>query len=214
MALDNIKTKLKYFLSSMRKKLFGENNERLDFIMDSFYKLDAKQQQVFTGCGLLMLLGLIMGAFYIYASNLSAYRSEIKESYQAINEINLLVAKEKNAEVHFKNIIKKVSSKSRNSLKPYFEKLLSSKNLPVKGIQERTKNLGTSSLLSEYFSEIHVDLRLAKISIPKLLDLVISIEKSGMLLLVDNLKISQLYGDNLYFDAHIKVRGFKSIKKV
>ena len=57
--LDKIFAPLRRLRSASRRAVFGANNEKLDFLMDSFYKLDAQKQSLALAIGG-ALIGLVL----------------------------------------------------------------------------------------------------------------------------------------------------------
>ena len=50
----------------LRARVFGSNNERLDYLMDTFYKLTPKQRNAAVGVGLGTIGGLIALTFVLF----------------------------------------------------------------------------------------------------------------------------------------------------
>jgi hypothetical protein len=94
------------------------------------------------------------------------------------------------------------------SLKPFFEKIANDLGVTIEGISDQKVPLAAENPLSDKLQEIRVEMRLPNISIPRLLNFVVEIEKSGKYLKVQDLQIRARYGTKLFFDGQIKVRGY------
>ena len=77
---------------------------------------------------------------------------------------------------------------------------------------EKKIPLASDNPLSDKVQEVHVDLRLGNISVPRLLNFLVDIEKSNKYLRVIDLKIGARYGTRLFFDANVKIRGYSVLR--
>ena len=70
----------------VKRKLFGANNETLDLIMDSFYRLSAEQRAAAIFGGGIFSVLLVTGVFVFYFASVQALEDELNESFNAIYE--------------------------------------------------------------------------------------------------------------------------------
>lgn len=197
-------------LDLIKRRLFGTNNERLDFLMDSFYKLDPKQQKgaVLALFGLLMVLVMII--FAIYFSRMSALEQELNTGLEALRDLREKAQVYKSEKARMDWLAQNISGKTSNfKAKPFFEKKANELGVTLDSLRSDELEIPPGSLLSERFKEIEVTFRTPKISLPRLLNFLSEIEKAGQTLTVRNLKIRARYGDRLYFDAEARVVGYK-----
>ncbi|MDD9952608.1 MAG: hypothetical protein OXT67_13690 [Zetaproteobacteria bacterium] len=210
---DEFKARLAIALKPAQEKIFGSNNERLEFVMDSFYKLDPTQRN-----GVLGVLGSLVGGFVfvavaVYFMRVNALSSELNSTFNALNELRALKQQEAMTSAKFDSLVDKIQVKTRTlNFKPFFEKLARDAKISLKNINDKNVEMDAQNPLSESIREVHVDMRLSKVSIPKLINFIVDIEKSGRFLRVQNLQIVGMYGNKLYFDVNLLVRGYKIIK--
>ncbi|MGE0172171.1 MAG: hypothetical protein AB7T49_05275 [Oligoflexales bacterium] len=194
----------------VRKRVLGANNERLDFIMDSFYKL-SPQHRTAALLGLFASLGLVvLGVFAIYFSRINALETELNEGLESLKELRTLVA-EYNQEKNSLNTIKDSVSRKTSSFKPkvFFEGIANQTGVVIEALQTEDTDIVEGNPLAGDFQTTNVEFKLPKISIPKMLKFFGEVEKADQNLSVSNLTIRARFGDKLYFDTQAKVVGLK-----
>src|SRR3954471_19832119 len=90
---DSIQSLVGRVVDQIRRSLFGANNERIDFIMDSFYKLSPEHQTGVLAGVAGMLLVFVLGAFTIYFTRINALEDELNASFDALTEVRSLSSK-------------------------------------------------------------------------------------------------------------------------
>lgn len=212
--LDNILDRVrKTFYSAIklvRSKIFGSNNERLDFIMDSFNKLPPQQQSaVLVGVGGVIFIFVVAVAL-LYVSRVNALSRELDESFSAYHELKNLKAEFQIEDKRFEKLLSSIDKKTRNvKYKPFFEKITKDLNLQMEGLSEEKLPLAVDNPLSEKVKEVKVTMRFPEISLPKLLNFLVEVEKSGKLLRIWDLQIRSRYGTKLFFTAEVEIRGYE-----
>ena len=119
---DQFQSLVSRVIFHVRRTLFGMNNERIDFLMDSFYKLSPQQQTGLLSGVAGALLVFVLGAFTIYFSRINALEDELNSSFDALQEVRTLSA---NYETELKRYQELKGIVAKNSAdfkpKPYFE---------------------------------------------------------------------------------------------
>ena len=90
------------------------------------------------------------------------------------------------------------------------KKISKQKKVEIKNINASEISGNYNQEFSEKIQEYEIEMRLPKISIPKLLNFLIALEKSDRFLGVKDIKITGLYGNKLYFDTKLLLTGYKS----
>jgi hypothetical protein len=206
---DKIRGRTQGTINIIRRRLFGANNEKLDFLMDSFYKLNANQQ---TGvlAGIVAIIAVfVLGAFLLYFSQVNRLKDDLSNSFAALHELQALKAAYDIENKNFEKLVDVIQRKTKQtSLKPFFEKIGNDLGVTIEGLNDQKAPLPGDSPLADKMQEVRVDMRLPNISIPRLLSFIVEIEKSNKYLRVQDLQIRGRYGTKLYFDAQVKVRGY------
>lgn len=214
MTLSDLKDKFYQALrdgtQTIRQKIFGANNEHIDFVLDSFYKLDPPQRNAVVGVIVGVIVAFVIGAFSLYYVQVNALQEELNDVFLALNKVKVLKADAAIAEDRFDNLVEVVQKKTNGiAYKPYFEKISQDLNLEIKEIREKPIEPDPNNVLSSRIEEVHIDVRLTKVSIPKLMNFLVEVEKDGHLIRVQNLKITGIYGNKLFFDVETIFRAYK-----
>jgi hypothetical protein len=207
--IDKIKGQFSGSISLVRRRLFGANNERLDFFMDSFYKLSPNQRTAVLG-GVVAVIGLfVLGAVALYFAQVQKLRRDLNDSFAALHQLQGLKYSYEIESRNYDKLIETIERKTKQvSLKPFFEKTANDLGVTIEGLSDQKTALAAENPLAERVQEVKVDMRLPNISIPRLMNFLVEIEKSNKYLRVQDLQIRGRYGTKLYFDSQIKVRGY------
>lgn len=196
-------------LEIVKKSLFGVNNERLDFFMDSFYKLTPQQRGIFVGTLIASIFSLVILAVIFYFVQVGALQDELNESFEALHRLKMMKREERMESQKFSALIDSISKKTKSiAFKPLFEKLTRDIKIEMTNLKEEKLDLESTNPMSSEVKQARISMKLPKISIPKLLEFLIEIEKTGKYLRINDLKITGLYGNKLYFDVQLIVKGY------
>lgn len=209
---DDIKSRVHDVADSIKKKIFGTNNEHIDFVMDSFYKLNPNQRNGVIAAIVGVIVIFVSCVFMVYFSRVNSLKSELSDAFTAIDELRILKEDFSESDHQFDQIVEMVQRKTRDlKMKPFFEKLSNQQQVSIEGLSEIKSELAADNPLSEKLMEVVAEMRLPKISVPRLLNFMIEIEKADKYLRVQELQVRGRFGTKLHFDADLKVRGY--IKK-
>jgi hypothetical protein len=208
-AFDSFKGWIDTGSNLIRRRIFGANNERLDFFMDSFYKLSPNQRTAALG-GVVGVIGLfVLGAVALYFAQVRKLRSDLNEGFAALHELQDLKYEFDVESKNYDKLIETIERKTKQvSLKPLFEKIANDLSITIEGLNDQKAPLAAENPLSDKLQEVRVDMRLPNISIPRLLMFIVEVEKSSKYLRVQDLSIRARYGTKMFFDSQLKVRGY------
>lgn len=213
-ALQNIRDQFQSAIArsvdQIRKSLFGANNERIDFLMDSFYKLSPQHQtSVLAGVagGLLIF---VLGAFTVYFSRINALEDELNQSFDALQEVRNLTASY-DQEMRRYQDLKAVVSRNASEFKPkpFFESKANQVGVAITDLRSQDAEIPAESPLAQDFRYVAVEFKLPKVSLPRLLKFVEEVEKANSNLNIHNLQVRTRYGDRLFFETSAKVMAYK-----
>jgi hypothetical protein len=194
----------------VKTRFLGANNERLDFLMDSFYKLSPHQR---TGAlaGVVGFIGLfVLGAIILYFHQVSKLKSDLNNSIASLHELRTLKSAYADEKNKFEGLITNVQAKTRGlKMKPFFEQIANDLGVKIDDLKVARQDAAAAQFDGK-IDEVHVDMRLPKISIPRLLNFMEQIEKANKFLRIDELQISGIYGTRLFFNAKVKIRGYNA----
>jgi hypothetical protein len=208
---DQVRANLSRLIDLVRRRILGANNERLDFLMDSFYKLSPSHQ---TGVVVGLCAGLalvVIGTFTIYISRINSLENQLNQGFEALQDLRTLSQTYSYEEQRYRELQSLVNRGSSGFRpKPFFENMANQVGVTISDLRSDEADLPPDSALNKDFRNVVVEFRLPKVSIPRLLKFLGEIEKSGKNLSIHTLQIRSRYGDRLYFETSAKVVGFKS----
>jgi chaperonin cofactor prefoldin len=208
--LEQLKERVNLLLEQLRARVFGANNERLDFLMDSFYKLEPKER-IGVLAGIAGAIGfVIIVAFAIYFSQVNRLKAELNDSFAALHELQELKADYSIEDARFQRVVEQVQKKTGDlQVKPFFEKVARDTLVQLEGLNVQRNPLDADNPLGSKMQEVKVkDLRINNTSIPKVLNFLIEIEKANNYIRVQDLEIRGRFGTRLYFDTKLTARGY------
>lgn len=210
--LDRLKAKFDEATQRLKIRIIGANNERLDLIMDSFYKL-SPQERTWAAIGAVGVVALVVfGAVGLYFAKVGSLKNELSSSFQALHEMQQWKAEYQRETDRFNRLTSTIVDSTRGvRLKPLVEKTAKDVDVTLQGLNEQRIPLPADNMLSQRVQEVRLDMSIQQVSIPKLLKFMSELEKSNSLLAVQDLQVRGRYGTRLYFDAQIKVRGYAAI---
>lgn len=210
---DRVKGSMQTSLNLVRTRLLGVNNEKLDFVMDSFYKLSPSQRSGVLAGGVALIALFVLLAVLLYFSQVSRLKSDLSNSFAALHELEALKQTYESETANFDRLLAVVGRKTREvRMKPFFEKIGNEQGVTIEGLDEKRAELPADSPLAGKLAEVRVEMRLPNISVPRLLNFVVEVEKSGNYIRVQDIQIRGKYGTKLFFDAQIKARGYDVVQ--
>lgn len=203
---EKIKSSWANITGELRKKVFGSNNENIDLLVDTFYKLEPPQRNAVIGGGI-ALLGLLVFSFLaLYFSQINALNRDLNRRFDALYEIKELKADYLREDKRFQNLSDALGGAGSVRIKPYFEKIANEQGVQISDISESRAPLPADNPLGAKFQEVKADVRLSKISIPRLLNFIVEIEKGEGFVRVQDIDIRAV-GTKLFFEVTLKARG-------
>jgi hypothetical protein len=206
---ENVRSYVKRIKDRVRRRLFGANNERLDLLVDSFYKLTPEQRTATVAAAVAVITVLIFAFVIFYFHQISLLSNELNKRFDALHEVRSLKAEYQREDARFRRLVDTVSSAAASvRVKPLFEKIANEQAIQLEGLNETKIPIAAENPLSERLQEVRVELRLNNISIPKMLNFIVEVEKASAFLRLQDIQIRGRYGTKLFFDAQVKIHGY------
>ncbi len=208
--IEKMKTRFSEIIQKLLLEIFGENNERLDFLLDSFNKLQPNQQRgALAGSAVVFFLMIMMG-IWIYAAQVASLRTELSDSFSTLRQFRSLANEFGMENTKFTLLVDSVKGKvDATSYKPYLDQLAKKNGLSLGQLDERDIAATEESPLGKELRDVAIDVNFDNVSLPRLLKFLTEIEKSGKYLRIDDLRIRSRYGTKLFFDAKVLFRAYK-----
>jgi hypothetical protein len=212
-AQEHSQSEIPRWLLPVRELVFGKQNERIEYFMDSYFKLPPEGRTAAIASGIALAIIIVLALVGVYISALNSLQKRLDESFWAVNtlrdkQIEFAVNKKKYDELE-KRLANVTQSLQILSL---LEEKAKSKGLQISGNNKSEKpstekDFVNSTLLKEQYKSMRTEFRISNVSLQKIIDLVVDIESDNKLLRVTDLRIKGLYQNKLYFDAMLAVDG-------
>ena len=196
----------------IRRRIFGVNNENVEFIIDNFYRLSSEQRMgVLVSGGVALVIGTLL-IMALYFSALSSLDNQLSDSFEAKHRLSFLMQnyakKMSEYEAMKQSLQKKVGGLRARA---FFEGIAREKGVVVGDINETKKPIENSDLLAKEYQATNIQIRMNKISLPKLIKFVSEVERSENYFSVGDLRIRGKFGTKLYFDVETVFNGIVSL---
>lgn len=194
----------------IRNLILGRQNERIEFLMDSYFKLPPEgRTAVIVGSIVLSLLAIV-GVIAIYISALGALQEKLDQSFASTNRLRELQQSYSIVDASFKSLERQISAANEGLvLISVLEQKANELGLSTSGFppQLPRTDLPANNPLSKSYQNSSVEFRVSNASLKKIIEFVTAIESTPHMLRVSSLRIRALYQNKLYFDANIEVEG-------
>lgn len=194
----------------VRSAIFGRQNERIEFLMDSYFKLTPEWRSAVLVGGVFASALSVMGIVALYLAALGGLQERLDQAFEATNQLKSYKHSYAITKQKFSDLEQKLEAANQNLvlisvLETKAKELgLAASNFPP---QLPTTELPPNNPLSNTYQSAKVEFRVSNVSLKKIVEFVIAIENLPHMLRVSSLKIKALYQNKLYFDATFEVEG-------
>lgn len=206
------------WLLPVREFIFGKQNERIEYFMDSYFKLPPEGRTAVVS-GAFILGGLILFGFIAaYLTALSSLQTKLDNSFLALNKLRTKQVEYAVTKRKFDELDKRLANVSSSvQILSFLEEKAKANDLQISGNSKADKASGEkdfirSTPLEEKYKSTRSEFRVSNVSLKKIIDLVVSIESDDKMLRVTDLRIKGLYQNKLFFDATFGVDGIEAKK--
>ena len=204
--MDTIEARLTF----VKHRVLGENNERLDFVMDSFYKMEPRQKNFVLAGIVAAIVCFIAFAVFFYIAQIGALETRLNESFAALHTLQEQKTDFGRVNGKFNVIVKDVTRLTQGlKMKPLLEKFARGLNIKIEGLSEAGDVLASDNPMSKFLEQRKIEVRLPRVSLPKLLKFLVEVEKARKFLRISDLTIRGIYGTKLYFDAAAVINWYR-----
>jgi len=198
------------WLIPLRTVVFGRQNERLEFIMDSYFKLPPEGRTAALAGGFVVGVLVLVGLVGVYIAALGGLQGKLDDAFEASNKLRESHTAYAMNKQKFTDLESKLEQASQNLvLISVLETKAKELGLATSGFppQLPTIDLPAGNPLADKYQNAKVEFRVNNVSLKKITDYVIAIESTPHMLRVGSLKVKSLYQNKLYFDATFEVEG-------
>jgi hypothetical protein len=193
----------------LRNFVFGQQNERLEYLMDSFLKFNPEQRAAAVIGGVLGFLLLLVGLISLYLGASSALQNDLDFAFSSTNrlkevQVGHLVAKRRFAELETAlqinqslSLITLVEAKAKEM------GVLVGDFPSQQEISAPSAPLSASALKNHRIAKIRFSVN--KVGLKKVVEFLVALESLPNRLRVSSLSIKRSFSDKLYLDASVEI---------
>lgn len=208
--LSAVMDKIDARFTFIKHRVLGANNERLDFVMDSFYKMEPRQKNFVLAGIVAAIICFIAFAVFFYIAQIGALEKRLNESFASLHTLQEQKSGFGRASGKFNVIVKDVQRRTQGlRMKPLLEKFARGLNIKIEGLSEASDAFSSDNPMSKLLEQRKIEVRLPRVSIPKLLKFLVEVEKARKFLRISDLTIRGIYGTKLYFDAAAVINWYR-----
>jgi hypothetical protein len=211
-----VKVKTENISSQFRSFVFGKQNARIEYLMDSYFKLPPEGKSGVVAGGIALGILLVVGIIAMYLAALSSLQTKLDVAFEATNKLREIHSAHIVTNQRFKDLDERLNTASQGLvLISILEKKAKDLEIPATGFpaQVPTTDLPTTNPFNDKYQTAKVEFRASNISLKKIIEFIIAIESTPHLLRVSSLKIRSLYQTKLFFDATFEVEATQSKMK-
>jgi hypothetical protein len=207
------------WLLPVREFVFGKQNERIEYFMDSYFKLPPEGRTAVVAGGILFAILLVIGFIALYLTALSGLQARLDESFLAVNKLRVKQVEYAITKKKFEELDRRIEEATQGTqIFTLLEEKAKSLELQISGNNKNDKpsnekDFIRESPLKDKYKTTRAEFRVSNVSLRKIIDFVVAVESDNRKLLrVNDLRIKGLYQNKLFFDASFAVDGFESKK--
>ncbi len=207
---------ISHLIQTIRTFIFGENNNRLDYLIEYFYRFNHERRSliivgsIVTGTVLFILtiLTYIIGLFSLQENLNSAYSNtnalkEFKAPYMAVH-------------LSFDELVNGIKSANSNlSLVSILDQKAKDIGIQASGFPAKplVSKFSSQSSFVDHFQKVSVDFKLTGVSLKKMMEYINVIEQMPNKLKVSKFHLLSITEAKLYFDVLLTVDGLIPLEK-
>lgn len=200
-ALDDLVSRLKVVL-------FGENNSRLDYLIDHFYGIRPRKRAKIIFYSLVSALFLFIFFIILYFWELHVLQRDLDHAVADTNQLQALKIPYSGIQNQFLQIESGLKSSNQMS------QVVSALDQKAKSMEIQTADLPSTPPLvrlpanhplASQFQKARIEYRLVNVSIKKIVEYIKAIQEMPNKYQVVNVDITQIFGTRLYFNVALVV---------
>lgn len=208
--VDNLPI-LSNFVSQIKDLIFGENNSRIDTVLDYFFSLRQEKRAKIVFYSIITLIFLILFIIFFYFIGLHRLQNELNEAADNVKELNNLQPSFMIVNQEFSNISTTLQKNNQyNAITSVLDQKAKDLGIESSPLPEKPSliDLQNTDPLYQQFQKVKIDYKLLNISLRKIIDYINAIQQLENKLKITKLEIQQKFGTKLYFDVSLTVEAY------
>ena len=200
------------FTGTLRKTLFGRQNERLEYLIDSYSRLSPEARMGTVVAGTFVGFLAVFGVISLFVMGMGSLEKNLETSLASLNELKVLEAKHTSASQRFKTLSRGLEKATGSGFELITFLDQATKKMGLTDVKFKDKAtitpLPDTNPLSTKLSQVETTFSIKEISLRKIIELVVSIESNKHKLIVTEVSINSFSTEKLFFRANFKVQGY------
>jgi hypothetical protein len=195
-------------IPSLKLFIFGENNQRLEYLIESFYRLNHERRSIIIISSVFSGVTIFILSIIIYIIGLFLLQSNLNSAYNNSNTLKEFKAPYMAIQGNFDELINGIKSSNSNlSLASLLEQKAKDLGIQTSHFPSKpliTKFTGQSSLV-DLFQKESIDFKISGASLKKIMEYINIIEQMPNKLRVTKFRLLSITEAKLYFDVLLTV---------
>lgn len=197
--------------SHLKELVFGENNSRLDFLLDYFFNIRQEKRSRIIFWSIIGLVVFIVSLIFFYFTSLYSLQKSLNTAVIQVQQLNNLKPSYMDTNTEFEKLSNEMEKNNKyetlvNSLTQKHKELdLENPSLPDRPI---TMDLPNTDPFYGHFQKIRIEYNLPHISLKKMIDYMNAIHQMKNHLQIVTFEIQQRFGTKLYFDVSVALEAY------
>ena len=203
-------------IQTLKTVIFGENNSRLDYLIENFYRLNHERRSLIIVSSIVSSLVLFILTIIIYLLGLFSLQGKLSSAYSNSSSLKEIKPAYVAVQTSFDDLSSGIKSTNSNlSLTNLLDQKakdlgIQASGFPLKPVLSKFPN---QNPLAQHFQKASVDFKLSGVSLKKMMEYINSIEKMPNKLKVSKFRLISITEAKLYFDVLLTVESLMPSEK-
>ena len=203
-------------LQTSKSFIFGENNYRLDYLIENFYRLNHERRSMIIVASIATTVILFVLIILLYVIGLFSLQGKLNSAYSNTNALKEFKAPYMAVQSSFDELVNGLkSSNSSLSLVSVLDQKAKDLGLQASGFPAKPliTKFPSQSPFADQFQKVSVDFKLSGVSLKKMMEFINTIEQMPNKLKVSKFRLLSITEAKLYFDVLLTVDGLIPAEK-
>ncbi|MGY3803691.1 hypothetical protein ACWNT8_06510 [Pigmentibacter ruber] len=208
MASKKYAESINQFSQTMKTLIFGENNTRLDYLIEQFYRLNHERRSFIIVSTLVVAIFFFIGLICLYFLGLYSLQSKLSSAYTNSNALREIKPAYISVQTKYEEITSGISSANANlNMISIVDQKAKDLGIQVSGFPSKPTitKFPNQNPLAENFQKESIDFKLSNISLKKMMEFINGLEQLPNKLKVTKYRLISITEAKLYFEVLLTV---------
>ncbi len=202
--------RISQLIQTIRVIIFGENNNRLDFLIEYFYRLNHERRSLIIVTSIITGVVIFVLTILLYIIGLFSLQGKLNSAYSNANTLKEFKPLYMAVQGSFNELVNGLkSANSSLSLVSILDQKAKDIGIQVSGFPAKpvVSKFSSQSPFVDHFQKVSVDFKLNGVSLKKMMEYINTIEQMPNKLKVSKFHLLSITEAKLYFDVLLTVDG-------